>query len=204
LITFEIREDGKEVRTEALRGPVIKVGSINSAHLSIGGPDTKASRMHAYIQMDGDNVYISDLGSAYGTIVNGQRVNKAKLKKGDVVTLGDVEMTVVSIERDDENETINKEVADEVLKEAKTKRRAFVYYCENCFHIHGKLLELVEGDKGKPECPECKGEWKLNRGQARHVVTMKLAHYAKLAAKLGLLDDMLDEETLGQLEDLKL
>lgn len=204
LIHFEIREDGN-TRKVSLRGPVIKVGAISSAHLRIGGRDTSASRMHAYIQMAPEAIYISDLGSAYGTYVNGQRVNKAKLEAGDLVKFGDVEVTIASIERDEENEEINKKVAEDVLKEAEKtgKKRTFVYYCDQCFHVHGNLVEMVDVD-GRPACPTCQSNWKLNRGQARHEVSLKLAHYTKLAAKMGLLDDVLDDGDVSLLEQLKL
>jgi len=68
-LTFKIYQGGQLVRTETLTRDVIKVGKLLSAHLRL--TDESVSRMHAYIQVQSpDEVYISDLGSARGTIVN--------------------------------------------------------------------------------------------------------------------------------------
>jgi len=81
------------------------------------------------------------------------------------------------------------------------------YYCEQCFHTYARLVtldtaktffsrpllkgvidpdELEGGDQYV--CPNCLGEWKLNRGQARHIVSLKLQHYRRLAEQLGILE----------------
>lgn len=92
-LTFKIFKGGAQVGEQTLTQDVIKVGKLSSAHLRID--DESVSRMHAYIQVAGPTeIYISDLGSAKGTIVNGQRVNKAKLKSGDRIKLGDAEIQV--------------------------------------------------------------------------------------------------------------
>ena len=59
------------------------------------------------------------------------------------------------------------------------------YYCDRCFHIHGEILVMKVIATGQYSCPQCKSEWLLNRGQARHVVSLKLQHYKKLAEQLG-------------------
>ncbi len=92
-LTFKIFKGGAQIGEQTLTQDVIKVGKLSSAHLRID--DESVSRMHAYIQVAGPTeVYISDLGSAKGTIVNGQRVNKAKLKSGDRIKLGEAEIQV--------------------------------------------------------------------------------------------------------------
>jgi pSer/pThr/pTyr-binding forkhead associated (FHA) protein len=91
-LTLIVEENEEDPKTVVFREPVIKVGKLSSAHLQLEGKGV--SRMHAYIQEDCGSFYISDLGSAHGTYVNGQRVNKAKLKDGDVIEFGDVQVTV--------------------------------------------------------------------------------------------------------------
>lgn len=56
-----------------------------------------------------------------------------------------------------------------------------IYYCEQCLHLYGKIIEMEDDS-----CPNCDSGWKLNRGQARHVISMKLQHYRALAKKLGI------------------
>src|ERR1700743_2316827 len=46
------------------------------------------SRKHARIAMQGDQIWIEDLGSTNGTFVNGEKVKKARLKEGDRVLIG--------------------------------------------------------------------------------------------------------------------
>ncbi len=93
-ITFHIFQGDQIVRSETLAQDVIKIGKLDSSHLKID--DQGVSRMHSVIEVSGPGeVYIIDLGSATGTIVNGQRVNKTRLETGDQLQFG---ATRVSIE----------------------------------------------------------------------------------------------------------
>lgn len=90
---FEIYAGGRLLRTEQLSQSVIKIGKQASSHLRIDDEDV--SRMHAVIEVGGvEEVYIIDLGSSAGTFVNGQRVNKTRLKSGDEITLGQTSVRV--------------------------------------------------------------------------------------------------------------
>jgi hypothetical protein len=90
---FHIYKGGQLVRTEELAQDIIKVGKLPSSHLRI--EDDNVSRMHAVVEVTGpDEVSIIDLGSASGTIVNGKKVNKARLQTGDEVTLGGTKIVV--------------------------------------------------------------------------------------------------------------
>lgn len=93
-ITFHVIEGDAVARSETFSQDVIKIGKLESSHLRID--DEAVSRMHAVVEVSGpDEVFIIDLGSASGTIVNGQKVNKAKLNSGDQIQLG---ATVVQVE----------------------------------------------------------------------------------------------------------
>jgi len=92
-LTFKIYQRGALVSEQTLHREVIKVGTLTSAHLRL--EDDQVSRMHAYIQLtSAGEVQISDLGSARGTLINGQRINKSRLKDGDRLRLGDTELVV--------------------------------------------------------------------------------------------------------------
>jgi TonB family protein len=92
-MTFKIHQGDAPVRTETLSQDIIKVGKLPSSHLRI--EDENVSRMHAVIEVTGpDEIYIIDLGSAAGTIVNGKKVNKCKLQNGDEIVLGGARVVV--------------------------------------------------------------------------------------------------------------
>lgn len=52
------------------------------------------SRLHCRITAGDDNLEVVDLKSTNGTYVNGKRVTKAHLAKGDTLRIGRVELTV--------------------------------------------------------------------------------------------------------------
>jgi len=57
--------------------------------------DIKCSRRHAVIETTPDGLSIRDTGSSNGVFVNGKRVERAHLRQGDVVGVGDVQLTVL-------------------------------------------------------------------------------------------------------------
>lgn len=92
-LTFRIFLKGQLVREETLALGVIKLGKVPSAHLRID--DESISRMHAILEVDAKGgVSLIDLGSTRGTFVNGAKINKAQVKSGDVITLGDARIEV--------------------------------------------------------------------------------------------------------------
>ncbi|MBN8614262.1 MAG: FHA domain-containing protein, partial [Deltaproteobacteria bacterium] len=106
-MTFRIYDGENLVRTETLAQDIIKVGKLPSSHLRI--EDENVSRMHAVIEVTSpDEVYIIDLGSAAGTIVNGKKVNKGKLQNGDEIVLGGTRIVVelAAAEAEDEPTTM--------------------------------------------------------------------------------------------------
>jgi TonB family protein len=93
-ITFHIYQGGQLVRSETLAQDVIKIGKLDSSHLKLD--DDGVSRMHSVVEVSpAGEVFVIDLGSATGTIVNGQRVSKIQLQTGDQLQFGN---TVVAVE----------------------------------------------------------------------------------------------------------
>ncbi len=92
-LTFEIYKGDTVARTETLTQNIIKIGKLSSSQIRID--DETVSRMHAVIEVAGaGEVFIIDVGSAKGTYVNGQKINKTKLNSGDTVLLGSVKIVV--------------------------------------------------------------------------------------------------------------
>jgi FHA domain-containing protein len=76
-----------------LLGRVSIVGRDPSCDLVVH--DVKCSRRHAVLETGPDGVTVRDSGSANGVFVNGQRIERAVLRAGDVVSLGEVQITLL-------------------------------------------------------------------------------------------------------------
>ncbi|MGH9828118.1 MAG: FHA domain-containing protein, partial [Blastocatellia bacterium] len=96
LVEFKSEMAGCKVDLLSSAAPA-NIGRLASCAVFVDDPSI--SRLHAAIALSpaGDLV-ISDLGSANGTSVNGEIVNTGEARKlaaGDMITVGDVELTVV-------------------------------------------------------------------------------------------------------------
>jgi len=60
--------------------------------------DKKLSRIHCQVEVNGDDVVVTDLNSTNGTYVNGSRIESRRIRPGDRVSLGRVEMALVQEE----------------------------------------------------------------------------------------------------------
>lgn len=84
-----------------LEGKIIREFSIGKNNLSIGRKhgndiqlnDLTLSGRHALISSITDYVFIEDLGSTNGTLVNGNHVKKVALEHGDVIQIGHHQLT---------------------------------------------------------------------------------------------------------------
>jgi TonB family protein len=92
-IKFQIFKGNQLVREETLDESVIKIGKLASSHLRL--EDETVSRMHAVVEVvSPGQIQLIDLGSTRGTMVNGERINKAVLKPGDQLHFGDSRIIV--------------------------------------------------------------------------------------------------------------
>jgi hypothetical protein len=69
-----------------LSGDSVTIGRLASSGIQVA--DANASREHAAFVRDGDQWLIEDLGSTNGTVLNGEPVERAVLKDGDVIEIG--------------------------------------------------------------------------------------------------------------------
>ena len=92
--TVSVERGPKELRgvSIAVHGPVI-VGRSPGADIVIGAG--YVSGRHARFQLMGQNLFVEDLGSRNGTVVNGQPISDpTALRNKDVVEFGDVAIRV--------------------------------------------------------------------------------------------------------------
>ena len=90
-------EPPREVFTLAFGGkphelgkPRVVLGRSKDADIRV--PDENVSRRHAEVRLESDGYWIVDLGSMNGTILNGKRVDRARLADADRITLGSTEI----------------------------------------------------------------------------------------------------------------
>ena len=125
------------------------------------------SAIHCEIVCQGDAVLVRDCGSTNGTFINGQPISEAKLKPGQTLHLGEVEMLLeagpitVAIPPVDFSEPPPPgPLADGTLacvNHAEVRARRKCTQCQKCFcdpcvhtlrRVGGKVLKL---------CPACSG-----------------------------------------------
>jgi hypothetical protein len=69
------------------------LGRGSGADIVLPGDDS-VSRRHAEIAIRAGECRVRDLGSCNGTLVNGQPVERARVRRGDLITLGETEIRV--------------------------------------------------------------------------------------------------------------
>jgi hypothetical protein len=92
--TVMVEKGPKELRgiQIVVHGPVI-IGRSPGADIVIGA--SYVSGRHARFSLMGQNLFIEDLGSTNGTLVNGYAVDEpVPLKSNDIVNVGDVAIRV--------------------------------------------------------------------------------------------------------------
>src|SRR4051812_4336685 len=96
-LTFALYQGDQLVRRDTIVQDIVKVGKDPRSHLRVD--DDLASRMHAVIEVAGaGDITLIDLGNEPGTMVNGQRVNKCKVRPGDQIQIGSTMIHLESAE----------------------------------------------------------------------------------------------------------
>lgn len=90
---FEVRAPDGVPHEVELQGRLVVVGRDPSCDLVL--QDVKCSRRHAVMEAGPDGIVVRDTGSANGVFLNDQKVERAPLKAGDVLRLGDSVVTVL-------------------------------------------------------------------------------------------------------------
>ena len=114
-----------------LDGAVIREYSIDKDSISIGRKhgndiqlnDLTISGRHSLVTTVGDNVFIDDLGSTNGSLLNGARIAKSKLQHSDVIQVGNYQFTFFSNEEEDYEPTmfLRAEIEDTKIIDTKQK-----------------------------------------------------------------------------------
>src|SRR5271166_1286888 len=101
-LTFALYQGDQLVRRDTIAQDIVKVGKDPRSHLRVD--DELASRMHAVIEVASPtDITLIDLGNEPGTLVNGQRVNKCKIRPGDQIQIGSTLIHLESAEMGAQN-----------------------------------------------------------------------------------------------------
>ena len=91
VVLIMVRENG-ERRSFALTRETTVIGRREDADFRI--PLSDVSRKHCKLVKDGNVLLLEDLGSANGTIRNGERITEVELEPGDTIRIGPVQFVV--------------------------------------------------------------------------------------------------------------
>src|SRR6516225_6093124 len=96
---------GSEQKNIVLNRTPFTVGRKVDKDLVIADP--RVSRDHAQIMQDGHDFFIEDLGSKHGTFVNGERIQRQKLERGDRLEFGARDSAYVLFNPGSQSQTSN-------------------------------------------------------------------------------------------------
>jgi pSer/pThr/pTyr-binding forkhead associated (FHA) protein len=83
-------------RFRMLPGSIKTVGRSTGADFTVDAP--LVSRVHCRLTAGATDLEVTDLESTNGTFVNGERVDRKKLKRGDRIGVGRVELVVDKVD----------------------------------------------------------------------------------------------------------
>lgn len=99
-------------------GPEVVVGRASSASVRLN--DEGISRRHCRVLSIGGQVILEDLGSANGTLLNGERIEHQALKEGDKIRLG-ATTTLKFTYQDKLDERFQQQMIDAALRDGLTR-----------------------------------------------------------------------------------
>lgn len=119
---FEIYRNGRLLRKQRVKRDSIKIGRHLRSHICL--EDASVGRVHALIEVTNSQIFLTDLGSGRGTLLNGSRVSKAEIHHKDKIKLGNIE--VVFNTRDEEAETAAKLAHEKAMAAAIAARKKYI------------------------------------------------------------------------------
>lgn len=104
--------DGAIIREYPISKDSISIGRKHGNDIQIN--DKTISGRHAMIVVNGGEIFVEDLGSTNGTLVNGSHVSKILLMHGDIIQVGTHQLTYFNEEKAEYEPTmfIKAEIAD--------------------------------------------------------------------------------------------
>ena len=98
-----VLRDAQGSRTVPLQTLPFTIGRSVERHLTLN--NAQVSREHAVINRDDEGLFIQDLASRHGTLVNGVKVERTRLHSGDQIQLGTPSATLLFLDGDNSDGT---------------------------------------------------------------------------------------------------
>jgi hypothetical protein len=95
-LRLEYNNDKVTIKPDALdlaKNSLILFGRDKEADVRVKAE--KVSRNHCFIQREGDDLILKDMGSVNGTYVNGEKITEYKLQSNDVISIGGIKLKIV-------------------------------------------------------------------------------------------------------------
>jgi hypothetical protein len=113
VVTFATYQGGQLISRDSVTHDIVKVGRDPKSHLRVDDP--AASRMHAVIEVASPaEITLIDLGNDPGTYVNGERINKCRLRVGDRIDIGNTQLILENVEADGAGRFESRRAAEQV------------------------------------------------------------------------------------------
>jgi predicted component of type VI protein secretion system len=89
----KVFRNGELVREKTFQQQAVNIGTDSAAHLRLA--DDAVSSLHAQLSIEpSGKIKITDLESAKGVFINGNKVQQAALDRGDTVTIGNTQLVI--------------------------------------------------------------------------------------------------------------
>lgn len=143
---------GQKFELETLN---LKIGRGNENGLVLAN-DLKASRLHAEIRWDGFELHIHNLSSKNFLIVNGAKVDKAKLDSGAVVHIGDSEF-VIEYDQEEKTKFFTAEPVVQATKAVLRKEEPFPQFDANEVSVEMRSNPILQAVAPAPMSTAIRG-----------------------------------------------
>ncbi|HLU39289.1 MAG TPA: FHA domain-containing protein [Planctomycetota bacterium] len=104
-IILTVTREERVIQQFAFAARTVTIGRVVENDVVLDHPNV--SRMHAEISAEDGKLFVDDLGSANGTLLNGRRVDRAEVRHRDVLAIGPFKLHVAVQEPNAERPTTN-------------------------------------------------------------------------------------------------
>jgi phosphoserine phosphatase RsbU/P len=172
------------VRVHTIEKPVFTIGRRSTADLQLASGDV--SRYHADIVVEGNQYTLKDVGSRYGTFVNGREVLEHALTDGDRIRLGRSDAVELVFDTGEGTASSIKESTSDITDLGQLSVILNVLRVlgsgrvldDVLIHVIDSALELAKADRGFVMLPNAAGRLEFKTARKRGQGTLSGSSFA--------------------------